>query len=75
MSAKSGEWANSGMRSNSSTLYLSAQRAINRLIRDDAHGLLAGRSEWTAGMILSHLAYSDEAPWVELRKAIRESHE
>jgi len=75
VSHKSGGWANDGGRSNSSNLYLAAQKAINHLIRDDAHGLLAGRSEWTAGMILSHLAYSDEAPWPELRKAIRESHE
>lgn len=44
-------------RSDSSPLYLSLVLEVERLIRGDAHTLIAGRAQNTARLIVSHLAH------------------
>jgi hypothetical protein len=44
-------------RSNSSARYKELVAVIERLIRDDAHMLLSGHAECTAGLILAHLTH------------------
>lgn len=44
-------------RSNSSRTFVRLQGEIARLIKADAHALLAGRADVTAGLILAQLAH------------------
>lgn len=44
-------------RSNSSPLFNALIKEVARLIREDAHILIAGRAEDTAGLILAQLAH------------------
>ena len=55
--AEVGKWTEKDGRANSSDLYVGLREEIGRIIRDDAHTLIAGRADLTAGMILSQLAY------------------
>jgi len=43
--------------SNSSHEYLRLRDEIERLIRSDAHALIMGRADMTAGLILAQLAH------------------
>lgn len=44
-------------RANSSAAYRHLRKEIERLIRADAHKLVAGRADMTAGLIVSQLAH------------------
>jgi hypothetical protein len=44
-------------RSNSSQKYIETVKIVERLIRDEAHLLIAGRADSTAGLIVSQLAH------------------
>jgi hypothetical protein len=45
-------------RSNTSPLFEALVKEVGRLIRDDAHALLAGRAEETARLIMAQLAHA-----------------
>jgi hypothetical protein len=47
-------------RCNTSPVYLGLTRAVAQLIRNDAHTLLRGGAESTAGLILAQLAHVHE---------------
>lgn len=52
-----GDWTAAHGRSNSSALYLKIVAEVERMIRDSAYHLLAGRAEMTARLIVSQLAH------------------
>lgn len=44
-------------RSNSSEIYLHLVKEVEHLIRSDAHMLISGRADATAGLIVAQLAH------------------
>lgn len=52
-----GDWTTKDGRANTSGKYLEIVGEVERLIRNDAHKLIAGRADLTARLIVSQLAF------------------
>lgn len=52
------DWTAERGRTNSSQAYLELVEFVESLIRQDAHKLIAGRADMTAGLIVSQLAHT-----------------
>ena len=51
------DWTAKNGKSNSSDEYLRLVAEVERLIRDDAHMLISGKADKTAGLIMAQLAH------------------
>ena len=67
---KRADWTAQDGRTNSSPEFLRLCRVVERLIRDDAHRLIAGHADATARLIVAQLAH---VQGLRPRRAAREA--